>query len=74
MENKVVNYIDTDLITLAYNYLVLKRKTTHKEYTIADLFYICEKILQSAEKCNQHRRGLTFRFKDNHLEIYEKLI
>jgi len=68
--------IGIDLITLSYLYLQKKARTTHKQYTVADLFSVCEQIL----KWNENPRGKNknknppLRFTDGNVEISDKIL
>lgn len=67
--------LDMDLIGLAYAYLTLKHKQSKKEYTVADLFWICHKILQWSERKGKNRRlNPRLQFKNGEIEIDGKLI
>ena len=63
-------YLDIDLITLAYLYLQKKAQKTHKQYTIPDLLWTCEKILQKIELINRTKNKINI--ENNCFKITEK--
>ena len=62
--------LQVGLIELGMRYLALQRRITHKEYTIADLFEVCEKILRFSE----HRRHNHIKFIKNGVKISGNLV
>jgi hypothetical protein len=66
--------LDCPLIVLAYLYLEKKRRTTHIQYTIADLLETCERILQWSEHNTLNKKEPDLEFKDGVLTISERVV
>ena len=54
MNKRDLVFIDTTLIELAAIYLIKKSEKDGKEYTVADLFFTCEKILEKVDLINKN--------------------
>ena len=67
-------FIGTNLIMLAYIYLLKKQRITHKQYTVGDLFWTMERILRHSEQTNRNRKACLLTFKDDLIEIDQKYL
>lgn len=55
---------EVDLVFLALTYLRIRQRITHKDYTFADLFETCEKVLQFSEHKGKYKTQNSFKFKN----------
>mgnify|MGYP001619223668 CR=1 FL=1 len=69
----MAEYLDCNLISLAFWYLIRKQRTTHIEYTIADLFDAANQILEWANNNGEagHGNGAKLKF-ENGVTVYDK--
>lgn len=67
-------YLDVELITLAYYYLSKKPAPKNRPYNVGDLLTVAEKILQWAENNGEFRNlGRKIIFKKGMASIDEKI-
>ena len=62
-------YIDKTLYGLAYEYLMMKKKTIRKDYTYADLLCTCSEIMNKVAYINKNSPKKVIEFKEEGIFI-----